>query len=69
MFTTDRPTQIWETPFDVTDASFPCRVDRTEGPLSDADHMYMINHSLNIKLLGIFVPDYSDARTTNSAAS
>jgi len=64
--------QVWETPYSVTDSSFPCKVDRTAGPLPDADHMYMINHSLNTKLFGsnsLIVPDYSKAKTTNSVAS
>jgi hypothetical protein len=63
---------IWETPFSQTDASFPCKVDRTEGPLADNKHMYMINHSLNYKLLGsddIIVPDYAKASTTNGRNS
>ncbi|KAI0071716.1 PLC-like phosphodiesterase [Panus rudis PR-1116 ss-1] len=62
---------VWETPFSVTDASFPCSVDRISGPLSVTDHMYMINHSLNKDLLGtgIIVSDPLDAPTTNSVTS
>ena len=62
---------IWETPFSVTDASFPCKVDRTKGPLAPADQMYMINHSLNNNVLGtgIIVSDPIDARTTNGVPS
>ncbi|KAF9652523.1 hypothetical protein BDM02DRAFT_3109063 [Thelephora ganbajun] len=63
---------VCETPFSVTDASLPCRVDRTEGPLSDIDHVHMINHSLNTKLFGdndVIVSDYPRAETTNSATS
>ncbi|CAL1707846.1 unnamed protein product [Somion occarium] len=62
---------IWETPFSVTDASFPCSVDRTAGPLATTDHMYMINHSLNKDIfgLGIIVSDPLDAPTTNSVTS
>ncbi|OJT12759.1 hypothetical protein TRAPUB_10707 [Trametes pubescens] len=62
---------IWETPFSVTDASFPCSVDRINGPLSTEDHMYMINHSLNKDLLGlgIIVSDPKDAPTTNADTS
>ncbi|KZT20223.1 PLC-like phosphodiesterase [Neolentinus lepideus HHB14362 ss-1] len=64
-------TMVWETPFSVTNASFPCSVNRTSGPLSDEDHMYMINHSLNINLLdtGIIISDPSDAPTTNGVPS
>ncbi|KAI0768708.1 PLC-like phosphodiesterase [Trametes elegans] len=62
---------VWETPFSVTDPKFPCSVDRISGPLSAADHLYMINHSLNKDLfgLGIIVSDPKDAPTTNSVAS
>lgn len=63
---------IWETPFSQTDASFPCSVDRTEGPLGNDVHMYMINHSLNYKLFGsedVLIPDYAKASTTNGEAS
>ncbi|KAI8975895.1 PLC-like phosphodiesterase [Trametes punicea] len=62
---------IWETPFSVTDPSFPCSVDRIKGPLSTEDHMYLINHSLNKNVLdtGIIVSDPSDAPTTNSVNS
>lgn len=62
---------IWETPFSVTDAKFPCSVDRINGPLSTEDHMYMINHSLNKDVFGtgIIVSDPIDARTTNADAS
>ncbi|KAH9475095.1 PI-PLC X domain-containing protein 1 [Psilocybe cubensis] len=64
---------IWETPFSVTDASFPCSVDRIQGPLATADHSYMINHSLNKNILpignGVIVSDPIDAPTTNSVTS
>ncbi|KAI0093153.1 PLC-like phosphodiesterase [Irpex rosettiformis] len=62
---------IWETPFSVTDASFPCSVDRIAGPLGTTDHMYMINHSLNKNILdtGIIVSDPLDAKTTNGVTS
>ncbi|KAK7692886.1 hypothetical protein QCA50_004521 [Cerrena zonata] len=62
---------IWETPFSVTDSTFPCKVDRISGPLGTTDHMYMINHSLNKDILGtgIIVSDPLDAPTTNSVTS
>ncbi|KAG9033543.1 hypothetical protein FS842_003940 [Serendipita sp. 407] len=41
---------IWEPPFSSTDPNFPCRVDRISGPLSSQDHMFMINHNLNVKV-------------------
>lgn len=62
---------IWETPFSVTNASFPCSVDRIQGPLSTEDHIYLINHSLNKDLLdtGIIVSDPLDASNTNNVSS
>ncbi|KAF5368278.1 hypothetical protein D9615_010378 [Tricholomella constricta] len=62
---------IWETPFSVTNSSFPCKIDRIHGPLSTEDHMYMINHSLNKDLFdtGIIVSDRLNAPTTNSIPS
>ena len=62
---------IWETPFSVTDSSFPCSVDRISGPLGTTDHMYMINHSLNINVFGsgVIISDPEDATTTNSVTS
>ncbi|KAF9459857.1 PLC-like phosphodiesterase [Collybia nuda] len=64
-------TMIWETPFSVTDSSFPCSVDRIQGPLSVGDHSYMINHSLNKDVFGtgIIVSDPLDAPTTNGVTS
>ncbi|KAG6888183.1 hypothetical protein C0995_010027 [Termitomyces sp. Mi166 len=62
---------IWETPFDATNDTFPCSVDRIHGPLPTEDHMYMINHGLNINLLntGILIPDPVDAPTINGVPS
>ncbi|KAF7358784.1 Transcription factor IIIB 60 kDa subunit [Mycena sanguinolenta] len=64
---------IWETPFSVTDASFPCSIDRINGPLPSEEHMYMINHSLNINIIpigdGVIVSDPADAPTTNGVDS
>ncbi|KAF8349695.1 PLC-like phosphodiesterase [Amanita rubescens] len=47
--------QIWETAFDVTSATFDCNVNRTSG--DSATQMYLINHFLDSLLLGQFVPD------------
>ncbi|EKM53985.1 uncharacterized protein PHACADRAFT_184983 [Phanerochaete carnosa HHB-10118-sp] len=62
---------IWEPPFDSTNSSFPCSINRITGPLSAADHMYLLNHNLDIDLFdtGILIPDPEQAETTNSAAS
>lgn len=72
--------QIWETPFSVTDPTFPCSVNRISGPLPTEDHMYLINHILDVNInpftnasnpigTGIFLSDPEDAPTTNSVAS
>ncbi|TDL29182.1 PLC-like phosphodiesterase [Rickenella mellea] len=60
---------IWETPFSVTNKAFPCSVDRIAGPLATTDHMYMINHSLNVNVFGIILSDPADASKTNSVTS
>ncbi|KAF9257123.1 PLC-like phosphodiesterase [Marasmius fiardii PR-910] len=64
---------VWETPFSVTNASFPCSIDRIQGPLPPEDRMYMINHSLNKNVLpigpGIIVSDPMNSNETNSVQS
>ncbi|KAG7085358.1 hypothetical protein E1B28_002923 [Marasmius oreades] len=64
---------VWETPFSVTNSSFPCSIDRIQGPLPSEDHLYMINHSLNKNYFpigpGIIVSDPVDANITNSVLS
>ncbi|KAJ7184836.1 PLC-like phosphodiesterase [Mycena filopes] len=64
---------VWETPFSVTNASFPCSVNRIHGPLATEDHMYMINHSLNKNIIpigeGVIITDPLDAPTTNGVPS
>ena len=61
--------QIWETPYGYTDDSFPCSIDRTSDKQSTADHMYMINHSLNKHIGDIKYSDPEDAPTTNGVDS
>lgn len=63
--------QIWEPPYDSTDDTFPCSIDRTEGPLSNDDHMYLLNHFLDTDVLGtgILISDPDDAPTTNGVDS
>ncbi|KAJ7235724.1 PLC-like phosphodiesterase [Mycena haematopus] len=64
---------IWETPFSVTNASFPCSVNRIHGPLATEDHIYLINHSLNINIIpigsGVIITDPLAAPTTNGITS
>jgi hypothetical protein len=37
---------MWETPFDVMEQSFPCDVNRTAGATDPSNKMYLINHYL-----------------------
>jgi len=63
---------VWETPFDSTDATFPCKVDRIGGPLAQTDHLSLINHFLDKELFGISsidIPDKGAASTTNGVDS
>ena len=65
-------TYFWETPFDMTDPSFPqCIIDRPGGVAGNPDlaaqRMYIINHYLDTELMGMEVPDRRDARKTNAA--
>ncbi|KAH9981896.1 PLC-like phosphodiesterase [Russula compacta] len=62
---------IWETPYDMTDPTFPCSIDRIRGPLGAADQMYLINHYLDINVLdsGVLISDSFDGPTTNSVSS
>jgi hypothetical protein len=62
--------QLWEPPYSSTDPTFPCRVDRIEGPLSTEDHLSMLNHNLNAKLIGnVLVSDPLNAPKTNGIQS
>ncbi|KAJ7636345.1 PLC-like phosphodiesterase [Roridomyces roridus] len=64
---------VWETPFSQTNASFPCSVNRIHGPLSTEDHIYLINHSLNVNIIpigsGVIISDPLDAPVTNGVPS
>jgi len=63
---------VWEAPFSPTNPNFPCSIDRTWGPLSNDDHMYMINHNLNLNVVpfggGLLLPDLVEIRRTNGKA-
>lgn len=67
----DEFSQMWETPFDPTNRSFPCDAQRPPDlSASDArDRMYLVNHNLNyeISLLGttLDVPDIPLLNVTN----
>ncbi|TVY31555.1 putative secreted protein [Lachnellula subtilissima] len=68
----DEFSQMWETPFDPTDRSFPCTAQRPPN-LSDNDaknRMYLTNHNLNydISILGnsLLVPEIPLLNITNN---
>ncbi|KAI5861281.1 PLC-like phosphodiesterase [Durotheca rogersii] len=68
----DQFSQLWETPFDPVDTTFPCTVQRPPDLPGDAarGRLYMINHNLNIELslLGtdMLVPARTELNVTNN---
>ncbi|TVY55655.1 putative secreted protein, partial [Lachnellula suecica] len=70
----DEFSQMWETPFDPVDPSFPCTIQRPPAlKAQDApERLYMTNHNLNydITLLGnsLLVPNIPDLATTNAVS-
>ncbi|EDR03377.1 uncharacterized protein LACBIDRAFT_307156 [Laccaria bicolor S238N-H82] len=65
---------VWEDPFSPTDNEFPCKIDRTDGPLANDDHLHLINHNLNKNIvpwnLGtVLVSDFLNAPKTNAVSS
>ncbi|GAA6004902.1 hypothetical protein JCM11491_002273 [Sporobolomyces phaffii] len=65
----DEFTNVWETPYDETDESFPCTVDRVTG--SAEGKMYLMNHFLDVNttLLGQTVPVPATARLLETHAA
>ncbi|KAA8643523.1 hypothetical protein EYZ11_004277 [Aspergillus tanneri] len=58
----------FETPFDVTDRSFSnCSVDRPPGAKPDG-RMYIVNHFLDVDILGVLIPDRIRAPKTNAVS-
>ncbi|MCJ1379064.1 hypothetical protein MMC17_002164 [Xylographa soralifera] len=70
----DEFSQMWETPFDPTNQTFPCTIQRPPGISNTQamEHMYLANHNLNtpLNLLGntILVPDTALLNETNAAS-
>lgn len=67
----DEFSNIWETAFDVTDPSFSCAVNRSDG--NTAQQMYLINHFLDesTSILGsadVPAPAKDQLNTTNAAS-
>ncbi|KAF8797824.1 PLC-like phosphodiesterase [Phlegmacium glaucopus] len=64
---------MWEDEYDPTNPKFPCKVDRTEGPLEPAEQLSLINHNLNTNIIpigrGVRIPDRLDSPRTNSVHS
>ncbi|KAJ5363818.1 uncharacterized protein N7496_009531 [Penicillium cataractarum] len=57
----------FETAYDVTDSSFSsCSIDRPSGA-SASGRMYIVNHFLDVDILGVKIPDRGAASTTNAA--
>lgn len=62
---------VWEDTYDPTDIAFPCKVDRTAGPLPPREQLNLINHNLNVNILpvgehGLLLPDRLNSPRTNS---
>ncbi|KAF8851914.1 PLC-like phosphodiesterase [Acephala macrosclerotiorum] len=58
---------FFETAYDVTDSTFPsCALDRPSGS-SGSGLMMIVNHFLDLDILGILIPDELAASTTNAA--
>jgi len=62
-------TMVWEDEYDPTSRKFPCKVDRTSGPLSPSQKLNVANHNLNVDLMpigrGIRLPDRLNTPRTN----
>jgi len=62
----DEFTNMWETAFDVTDTTFDCNVNRTNGDPST--QLATINHFLDQIILGQPAPDPEAANVTNGVS-
>jgi len=66
-------TMMWEDEYDPTNSAFPCKVDRTSGPLLPSQQLNLANQNLNIDLMpigrGIRFPDRLNTPRTNSVHS
>jgi hypothetical protein len=57
---------MWEDPYNPTDAAFPCKVDRTAGPLPPTDQLNLMNHNLNFDIMPFFHPGFKIPDRLNS---
>jgi len=64
-------TMMWEDAYDPDDSSFPCKVDRTSGPLLPSQQLNLMNQNLNFNLIipGLKFPDRLNTPRTNSVFS
>lgn len=63
----DEFSYFFETPYDVTDPAFSrCKIDRPPNASPDG-RMYIVNHFLDVDVLGIKIPDREKADQTNAA--
>ena len=64
---------MWEDEYDPDNSKFPCKVDRTAGPLLPSQQLNLANHNLNINLMpigrGLRIPDRLNSPRTNSVNS
>ncbi|OAA46061.1 PLC-like phosphodiesterase, TIM beta/alpha-barrel domain protein [Metarhizium rileyi] len=69
----DEFSQVWETPFNPLDQSFPCTLQRPPDLSREAaaDRLYIMNHNLNVKFdvfgVELLVPAVSLLNETNAA--
>lgn len=64
---------VWEDVYDPTSDKFPCKVDRTAGPLAPSQQLSLINHNLNANIFpigrGILIPDRLNSPKSNGVMS
>lgn len=64
---------VWEDPYDPTDPKWPCKVDRSAGPLAPDQQLNLMNHNLNVNLIpvgrGVRLPDRLSSPRTNGIRS
>jgi len=64
----DEFTNVWETAYDVTDTTFDCNVNRSNGDTTT--ELYVINHFRDTTFLNpkVLIPDRKDASVTNGVS-
>lgn len=68
-FILDEFTYMWETPFDQTNASFPCNIDRPPGLTTTVGRLATVNHFLDTAFPDdILIPDRAEINRTNGVS-